>query len=529
MHFHHYTLRALASYFQQNLIGCQVWNCFSQNKNELVIELDDGYIRVGCNTPLTYLIPVDDFAKARKNVVDLFSQIKASTILGSRVVPNERILILELEDEYELIFKMHGTAANVLLSKGGKIEDLFIQHKNKDWEIDLQAGPYHSEHFRADAAINLDEVNRILRSVSPIYDKHFGHKVYYSLGKGMSLEEAVKSIEKEALSNEYYIYREKTRMRFMLFSKEKDEDFAKIIGITPALHLFLRLHFQYDTYRKQYTETHKMLRKPFQKFEKVYQSYLKNIRHLETERNPEELGHILMANLHQVQSRKKQIELDDFYTGKKINIKLDPKLNPQENAERYYKKYKQRKGKLIYLKTQLDDIERKMRLAENELQAFLKLPEPEKLRFSDEGFDQDELKALKQFGKVVKKQQQEIAVKQSPFRTFSKDHYKIFVGRNAKNNDELSFKFAAKDDIWLHAKDVTGSHVIIRQKPGAKPPTSVLEYAAQLAAFYSKRKNDTVVPVIYTPRKYIRKRKGDPPGMVVVDRESVIMVEPVRE
>ena len=529
MHFHHYALRALSNYFQQNLIGRQVWNCFSQNKNELLIEWDEGFIRTGCNTPLTYIVPTDEFAKARKNVVDLFPQIVGLKLIACRLVPNERILILELEDSYELIFKMYGTAANILLSKNGEIVELFIQQKDKDREIDLQPGVYHSEYLKQYVSIDQLEINRTLRAVSPIYDKQFGLRVFEEMEKGASFEEGLKKVEKEAIGNDYYIYREKDRMRFMLFPKAGEDDFAKVIGIVPALQLFLRLHFQYETYRKQYTETHKTLRKPFKKFEKVYQSYQKNIHHLQTERNPEEIGHILMANLHQIPTGEKQVELDDFYSGGKIKIKLNPQLNPQENAERYYKKHKQRKGKLSYLKAQLTDIEKKMVAAKSELETFLKLPEPEKLSFSNKGFKQDELKALKQFGLEVRKQQEDIAERQSPFRTFTRDSYEIFVGRNAKNNDELSFKFASKDDLWLHAKDVTGSHVIIRQKAGSEIPTPVLEYAAQLAAFYSKRKSDTVVPVIYTARKYIRKRKGDPPGRVVVDRESVIMVEPIRQ
>ena len=100
------------------------------------------------------------------------------------------------------------------------------------------------------------------------------------------------------------------------------------------------------------------------------------------------------------------------------------------------------------------------------------------------------------------------------------------VGKNARYNDELTLKVANKNDLWLHAKDVAGSHVVIRDQAGKKIPREVLEAAAQLAAWYSKRKTDSLCPVIYTPKKYIRKRKGDPPGAVVVEKEDVIMVVP---
>ncbi len=97
---------------------------------------------------------------------------------------------------------------------------------------------------------------------------------------------------------------------------------------------------------------------------------------------------------------------------------------------------------------------------------------------------------------------------------------------NAQRNDELTLKYAYKEDLWLHAKDVPGSHVIIKHQSGKNFPKDVIERAAQLAAYYSKRKTDTLCPVAVTPKKYVRKRKGDPAGMVVVEREEVVMVEP---
>ena len=84
-----------------------------------------------------------------------------------------------------------------------------------------------------------------------------------------------------------------------------------------------------------------------------------------------------------------------------------------------------------------------------------------------------------------------------------------------------------KEDLWLHVKDGPGSHVLIKHQAGKTFPEKIIEAAAQLAAFYSKRKNEALCPVIYTPRKFVRKRKGDPPGAVVVEKEKVILVEPM--
>ena len=97
------------------------------------------------------------------------------------------------------------------------------------------------------------------------------------------------------------------------------------------------------------------------------------------------------------------------------------------------------------------------------------------------------------------------------------------VGKSAKNNDLLTQKYTYKEDLWLHAKDVAGSHVVVKYQAGKTFPETVIEKAAQLAGWYSKRKNDSLCPVLYTPKKFVRKPKGAEPGEVIVEREKVIL------
>jgi predicted ribosome quality control (RQC) complex YloA/Tae2 family protein len=112
------------------------------------------------------------------------------------------------------------------------------------------------------------------------------------------------------------------------------------------------------------------------------------------------------------------------------------------------------------------------------------------------------------------------------FRKFEIDDFEILVGKSAKNNDLLTQKYSYKEDLWLHARDVAGSHVLIKYKAGKIFPKQVIEKAAQLAAYYSKRKSDTLCPVIVTPKKYVRKPKGALEGQVLVEREEVLLVKP---
>jgi predicted ribosome quality control (RQC) complex YloA/Tae2 family protein len=527
MHFHHYSLLALSRAINDRFAGQRVQDCFTQNKHELVLDLDRAAFRIGLHTPLTYFVPVDEFAKAKRNVVSLFPQLSGRKLRQSRVVDNERILILEFAEGLELICKLHGPSSNAMLRQGGKIVALFKQQREQDWEFEETPSPWNAEALQASPPPDETSVLHALRQLSPIFERKFARAVLQEMQAGLTFSEAAKKLIELARNEQYYLVREKNRMRFLLFPPQSTA--IQIKGIVPALQLFLRVYFQFDRYRQMYAATEKAIRKPYSRLQKLHRSYAQNIHTLETDRNPEEIGHILMANLHRIEARSKSVELEDYYQGGTITIKLDPRLNPQDNAQRYYAKHKRRRGKLHYLKEQLNEIEDKLLDREEQMETYEAIPSPQALTLTDKGFDYQELQPLRKLHKSLTKQGETGGQKRIPYRTFKRAGYEIFVGKGAANNDQLSFKFANKEDIWLHAKDVTGSHVIIRKRPGHPVPPDVLEYAAQLAAYYSKRKTDTLVPVQYTPRKYIRKRKGDPPGLVAVDREEVIMVEPGKQ
>ena len=112
-----------------------------------------------------------------------------------------------------------------------------------------------------------------------------------------------------------------------------------------------------------------------------------------------------------------------------------------------------------------------------------------------------------------------------PYLEYLVSGFPVWIGKNARSNDKL-LNLAHKEDLWLHAKSVSGSHVIIRAHQ-KKPDKSVLEIAASFAAHQSKAKGSEWVPVIYTLKKYVRKAKNSPPGSVIVQKEQVIMVEPL--
>jgi len=207
-----------------------------------------------------------------------------------------------------------------------------------------------------------------------------------------------------------------------------------------------------------------------------------------------------------------KISLPSFYDDSIVEIKLKKEFNPQKNAEVFYRKAKNQQIEINKLKDAITQKEREI----------LRLKEW--IGFCERTDELKELRKIMEDAGLDKKQQGQ--VENLPFHEFEFKGYKILVGRNAESNDKLTLKYSYKDDLWLHAKDVAGSHVLVKYQSGKIFPKDVIEYAAGLAAYNSKRKNESLCPVAFTQKKYVRKRKGDPAGMVVVEREEVILVEP---
>jgi predicted ribosome quality control (RQC) complex YloA/Tae2 family protein len=216
-----------------------------------------------------------------------------------------------------------------------------------------------------------------------------------------------------------------------------------------------------------------------------------------------------MANLHQINRGDTKVVLDNFYRNEPITIELKKDLSPQNNAANYYQKAKNRKKELGIKQKQQEACS--MRLQEN----IAILEKIENAQF---------LKDLKPWLKE-EKAGNEVPLKEK-FRKFECQGFQIYVGKNAKNNDELTLKFAHKEDLWLHAKGVSGSHVIIKHKQMQSFPQPVITKAAEIAAHYSSSAGSQLVPVIFTSKKFVRKPKGANPGQVSVEKEEVILVEP---
>ena len=235
-------------------------------------------------------------------------------------------------------------------------------------------------------------------------------------------------------------------------------------------------------------------------------------------------GELLTANLHSLKSGTDTAAVDNYYADpvERIAIPLDRQLTPGENAQRYYKKYQKLKAardmaivqreqtlsELNYLEGQLDNLTKCT--AENELSELIE-------ELKDQGYIKRDKGGKKKMKLAASK----------PMHFVSSTGTDIYVGKNNRQNDELTLRFASPNDIWMHAKNIPGSHVIV--KGASEQDTATMTEAALLAAYYSRARGSENVAVDYTPRKYVKKPAGAKPGMVIYTTNKTAYVTPSEE
>ncbi|MDL2234828.1 NFACT family protein [Christensenellaceae bacterium OttesenSCG-928-L17] len=232
-------------------------------------------------------------------------------------------------------------------------------------------------------------------------------------------------------------------------------------------------------------------------------------------------GELIMAHAHTLSRGMQYARLPNYYTDppSDISVPLDERLSPQENAQRYFKRYQKGKAAKALAVEQCRVTSEEIAYLEGQLDNLTKCSTDTELQeIRDELVKENYVKP-----EAGKKQPQ----KQAPSRPLhyqSSDGADIYVGKNNKQNDSLTLRFARSEDIWLHTKNIPGSHVIIQTEK--EPSNTTLMEAAMLAAYYSKARTSASVPVDYCPRKYVKKPAGAKPGMVIYTTNRTIYITP---
>jgi len=231
------------------------------------------------------------------------------------------------------------------------------------------------------------------------------------------------------------------------------------------------------------------------------------------------IGDMITANIYRIKKGMTSVAAEDYITGQQMLIELNPRLSPAANAQANYRKYAKLKSGMDIMKKRMEENKAEIEFLESVLVSLESSETADEL--SETEFELSRAGVISVKTAAVKATEKP----SEPHKFISSDGYTFFAGKNNRQNDTLTMKTASPDDIWLHTKDIPGSHVVII-RPGESVPDNTLFEAATVAATLSKAKGTAKIAVDYTRVKNVRKPGGAKPGMVVYDKYNTVLVSP---
>lgn len=452
----------------------------------------------------------ENFQRARKNSVDLLPEIVGRRVEGVRQFSNERSFAVRLSDGFDVLFKMHGNRTNVILFQNSIVAELFRKNLTADGNLSLESFDreidWSYEFFQRHAA----DLRSAYFTFGKIAWNYLEEREFFS----KSREEQWQSIQNllEQLNNPTYyttIIHGKPALSLLKTGEVKNVFTDPFAAANDFYHTFTHLY----AFSKEKSLLINTLRSKLEAGENYCHKNSARLAEVKRDDHFRLWGDLLMANMHAIAPGSEKAVVENFYEGQRPEeIRLKKGLTPQKNAEIFYRKAKNQH-------IEIERLESAVRQKKNELRSIR-----EKIAQVEAAADLRSLRLLReQADPEMDRKKISMAL---PYHEFIFRDYRIWVGKNAQGNDILTFKYGYKEDLWLHAKDVAGSHVLVKHQAGKNFPKEVVEYAASIAAWNSKRKNESLCPVIVTPQKFVRKRKGDPAGQAVVAREEILLVVP---
>jgi predicted ribosome quality control (RQC) complex YloA/Tae2 family protein len=522
----YYVLKHLAAFLQDRIDNSSYLFSYSPHKDvwELYIETAPSQQQrlIFSTNPSETAIFLDNSRPPKKsNATTFFDQLNEDKLIKISLNDNDRFLTVLFQSGRELLFLPFGNHPNVFLIDNDEISEAFKQNSSHSGKT--PPVPRVPKKKTADLQDNSSPRKTILAHF-PKFPRHLIDPLINHLGlEDLSAEDVADAIKTVVASME----------NNPCFRILEDGNLCLIpenILPLPTRKEFNNVNdaIKYAYYR---TSSERRLSGKISSLRpKIVQSIKKHKaavsqlseadKGLERAEDYKKFGHILMANAHEsLPLEDGTVEVSDLYNhNKPVRIPVKPSLSVAENAQRYYNK----SSKAV---RNVEESERRLKVMKKELTDLTRLLESldslNKVYEFDDWYSSHE-HSLKKLG-ILSKIQDEPSL---PYRKTEVDGYEVWIGKNAKSNDEVTTR-AHKEDIWLHARGVSGSHVVIRMENNKNMPSkAVIRKAAAAAAWNSKARGSQLVPVIFTKRKYVTKPKGAPAGTVRVQREEVEMVEP---
>lgn len=486
---HYFFIRQLAFELNKQLEGAKIEQLLSSSKDELFFQFKKAgrafQLRLNWETNLSLLQFLADTESLPRQYEKQLFDAWGSEVVGIDAFVGERILRIRLQNDLSIYLKLFGQTGNALLMQSEKVVSVFRRSRQKDYEFDP-------------TLLLLDEPSMPLQQVFA----HLGHahKVFCQPNLASFTEQA-EAHQASWFEKPYFTIQNQDIVPIYT----RDDIYT--INALELSNSFLRIYLPFYLFDREKAKLLSPLKAEKDKIEKRLAEGYNRLQSIDGKDSFELKGHLLLANAHLLGKGLKEVTLENWDTPpKQIRIKLNPELSIADNANRFYTKGKNQHIESQKLEEYIQSLDTQNQVIDAKIATI------------------EAIESLKELNKFIKKQKATTPTIQ-PWRVMHLAGFEIWIGKNAAGNDEL-LRNVHKDDLWLHARLVTGSHVVIRSA-GRKIPQNILEQAASWAAWFSKSKHEQLSPVIYTPRKFVRKPKGAKPGAVLVEKEQVIMVPPM--
>lgn len=538
----YFTLYHLAFELQELLQGGYVFEVFSQQRNEIILSLITNQgkhlqLIVVTGHPKLCIYTREGINRKQRNIAELMPDVTEKQISGVVIDPCDRIIYLQLEANHVIVLQLFSAKTNVLLKKNGITVEAFKQDTTNT--TSLETAPARPKI--------LPSLERLVNSrtfFTECLTKTLSPTIAAKLGKMLPGfdRQLVRILLDRCKSNcsPQKLHAELSTLFYELLdpvpSVSLDENNGpefSILSNPPQPSVRLETVIEglnlYSRKTWQYLKTSELVRELENKLKQKIAKLERELGHFQPEKlrkqadEYERNGHLLMANLYNPLRQKDSITVADIFdpSAPQLTIPLKPELTIQQNAEVLFRKASKTKEKVEQGLVRMDTVKRQKNEVELLLESANNLTTPLQVR----DFYAVNHSALKRLGLASRSRKE---TKRLPFRRFDiSPKAVLYVGKNAANNEQLTFSFAKPHDIWLHARGAAGSHCILRG--ATMQNTTEIRKAAEIAAYYSSAKHSELVPVIYTEKKYVRRGKNMPPGQVRPEREKVIMVRPSQD
>ena len=494
---HAFLIERLANELSSKIEGKSLNEVFTTSKHEINFIFEDFGLKINFFQGLSFFQTPEIQKLQKKNRLPVFRSIVGLNVSKINVYPFDRCFAIYFENDEILQFFGYGRFSQI------------SHYKMDEW---LENFPVKSKQIPMDKHTNDVNLSWIADNTRTEDLKFLDHNQQKYLNDNGFNDESVHQ-KKQQLAEIYHkslttsLFINKVNSKYELYFEKRGETISAFNSSLEASDQFARLYISHQVFLQTKNAHLSALNKEYQRLSKRLKHAQIHVKELSESKKYKDKADLIMANLWQLKKGMGEVTLPTFDGENQITLKLKKDLSPQDNATRLYTKGKNEKIRLKFASKNLELIEREIVEKSNEIK---------RVELIDKLNDLRKIKQPKQAQQPIK----------LPYREITYAGFQIRIGKGARENDELLRNFSSKNDVWLHAKDVSGSHVIIRNPGNQMITEAVIERAAQMAAHYSKAKSEGLAAVIYCDRKYVRKPKGAHPGMVKVDREATILVEP---